>query len=350
MSASGAGAGSTPMRWGIIGCGDVTEVKSGPAFLRVPGCELVAVMRRTATLAKDYAHRHSVPRWSCDAEDLLRAPDIDAIYIATHPNTHAEYACRAAAAGKAVYVEKPMAADVTECRTMISACESAGVPLWVAYYRRALPRFQRVRDLIEEGAIGDIRAVNSIRCQAPRSAAWQNCAGLSGGGWFFDAACHTLDWLDYLFGPLRDVRGVAVGQGRLEDTVVASYRLDGDVIGSGTWCFDAGTDVDRTTIIGTEGTIALSISAPDPIDLIRGADREQLAIPDPPHVHEPLVRTIVDEWNGVGRCPSTAASALRTSIVLERLIADLHGRGSGQSDANSTAGVLDQLGTHVSSQ
>lgn len=312
------------MRWGIIGCGDVTEVKSGPAFARVPGCELIAVMRRTAALAEDYAHRHGVPRWSSEANDILEADDIDAIYIATHPNTHAEYTCRAAAAGKAVYVEKPMAADVAACRVMIAACESAGVPLWVAYYRRALPRFQRVRELITEGAIGEIRAVNSVRSQSSRPAAWQNTAGLSGGGWFFDAACHTLDWLDHQFGPLRAARGLAVGRhGVLEDTVAASYRFDGDVIGSGTWCFDAGTDLDRTTIIGTLGTIALSISAPDPIELTTGHRVEQVAVPDPPHVHEPLLHSIVDEWHGVGRCPSTAASALRTSLVLETLLADV---------------------------
>jgi predicted dehydrogenase len=311
------------MRWGIIGCGDVTEVKSGPAFQRVPGCELIAVMRRTAALAEDYAHRHGVPRWSSDAEDILQAVDIDAVYIATHPNTHADYACRAAAAGKAVYVEKPMAADVAACRAMMSACESAGVPLWVAFYRRMLPRFLRVHELIDEGAIGEIRAVNTIRSQAPRPAAWQNTPALSGGGWFFDAACHTFDWLDYQFGPLHDVRGLAVGRGRLEDTVVASYRFDGDVIGGGTWCFDAGSDFDRTTIIGTHGTIALSISTPDPIELTTGHDRERFVVPDPPHVHEPLLQTIVDEWKGVGRCPTSAADALRTSIVMEALLADI---------------------------
>jgi predicted dehydrogenase len=312
------------MRWGIIGCGDVTEVKSGPAFQRVPGCELIAVVRRTAALAEDYAHRHDVPRWSSDAEDILQAVDIDAVYIATHPNTHADYACRAAAAGKAVYVEKPMAADVAACRAMMSACESAGVPLWVAFYRRALPRFQRVHELIAEGAIGEIRAVDTIRSQAPRPAAWQNTPALSGGGWFFDAACHTLDWLDHQFGPLRDVYGHAVGKGQLEDTVVASYRLDGGVVGSGTWCFDAEIDLDRTTIIGTRGTIELSISSPDPIALYRGDGREQLFVPDPPHVHEPLVHSIVDEWNGIGRCPSSAASALRTAIVMEKLLEDVH--------------------------
>jgi predicted dehydrogenase len=319
------------MRWGIIGVGDVTEVKSGPAFRRVAGSELIAVMRRSAALAEDYARRHQVPRWHTDAEAILSAEDIDAVYIATHPNTHAEYTRRAAAAGKAVLVEKPIAVTVEECRSMTAACEEAGVPLWVAYYRRALPRFERVRQLIAEGAIGVVRAVNSIRFQAPRPNSWQNTVGLSGGGWFFDAACHTLDWLDYLFGPLRDVHGHAIGHDRqLEDTVVISYRCDGDIVGSGTWCFDAGTDTDRTTIIGTEGTVTVSVTAPEPIELVRGDTLEQLDIPDPPHVHEPLVRTIVDEWNGVGRCPSTGRSATRTAKVVEAMLSDLRVVSSAQ--------------------
>jgi predicted dehydrogenase len=312
------------MRWGIIGAGDVTEVKSGPAFRRIPGVELVAVMRRNADLARDYARRHSVERWHSDAEEILRADDIDAVYIATHPNTHAEYTRRAAAAGKAVLVEKPMAVDAEECRSMTAACKTAGVPLWVAYYRRALPRFEHVRRLIADGAIGEVRAVNSVRLQSARPQAWQNTVGLSGGGWFFDAACHTLDWLDYVFGPLADVSGHAVGHGRdLEDTVGLSYTLPGAIAGSGTWCFDAGIDRDRTTIIGTRGTVSLSISAPDPIELISGTTAEELPIPDPPHVHEPLLRTIVDEWNGRGVCASTGVSATRTAVAMDAVLTGL---------------------------
>ncbi|RDH75130.1 gfo/Idh/MocA family oxidoreductase [Mycolicibacterium moriokaense] len=312
------------MRWGIIGAGDVTEVKSGPAFRRIPGVELVAVMRRNADLARDYARRHGVERWHCDADEILHADDIDAVYIATHPNTHAEYACRAAAAGKAVLVEKPMAVDSAQCHAMTESCQRAGVPLWVAYYRRALPRFEHVRKLVADGEIGAVRAVNSVRLQVSRPRSWQNTPGLSGGGWFFDAACHTLDWLDHLFGPLGEVAGHAYGHGRhLEDTVAASYVLPGGIAGSGTWCFDAGADLDRTMIVGTTGAISVSISSPDPIELVRGTTVQRVDFPDPPHVHEPLLRTIVDEWRGGGACCSTGVSAARTAMVVDKLLADV---------------------------
>lgn len=146
-------------------------------------------MRRTASLAEDYARRHGVARWHDDADAILLADDIDAVYIATHPNTHLEYAVRAAGAGKAVYVEKPMAMSEAECREMQAACDRVGVPLWVAYYRRALRRFEKIRQIVHDGTIGDIRAVESRRLQKVRTEAWQNTPGLSGGGYFFDAAC-----------------------------------------------------------------------------------------------------------------------------------------------------------------
>lgn len=140
------------VRWGIIGCGDVTEVKSGPAFSRARGSRLDAVMRRSPVLAKDHARRHGVPRWSQDADELIQDPDIDVVYIATPPDSHHEYVLRCAQAGKAVYVEKPMASSHPECLEMIEACESAGVPLWVGYYRRELPRIRVVERLLRSGA------------------------------------------------------------------------------------------------------------------------------------------------------------------------------------------------------
>ena len=130
----------TRIRWGIIGCGDVTEVKSGPAFAKADGSALVAVMRRTAELAEDYARRHGVPRWYADAEALVRDPEVDAVYVATPPSSHREYVLLAARHDKPVYVEKPMAMNHRECLDMVAACRDAGVPLFVAYYRRALPR------------------------------------------------------------------------------------------------------------------------------------------------------------------------------------------------------------------
>jgi predicted dehydrogenase len=208
------------IRWGMIGCGDVTERKSGPGFAKARHSELRAVMRRNGALAADYARRHGVARSHDDASAIIDADDIDAVYIATLTDSHREYTLRCAAAGKPVYVEKPMGMDHGQCLDMIAACRAAGVPLWVGFYRRALPRFLAVRDLVAQGAIGEVRlAVSCLTQRLPDPAAfadggvpWRVNPALSGGGFFFEGACHTLDFLDFLFGPIVDVRGFSGNQ------------------------------------------------------------------------------------------------------------------------------------------
>jgi predicted dehydrogenase len=319
------------VRWGIIGCGDVTEVKSGPALYKAAGSRLQAVMRRDGALAADYARRHGVARWHDDAEAIIRAPDIDAVYVATTPSSHRDYVLRCAAAGKPVLVEKPMAMDHGECDDMIAACRVAGVPLWVAYYRRALPRFLAVRDLLQGGAIGPVRMVVSRQFQPlkppaemnPGSPPWRIDAALSGGGLFVDMASHTLDFLDFLFGPVVEVRAFAgnrAGAYRPEDTVAASYRFASGVLGSGAWCYAADREEEYNEIVGAAGRIRFSTTKPVPIRVVRGAAVEEIPVDDPPHVHQPLIEAIVGELNGRGTCPSTGESGARTTEVIDEIL------------------------------
>jgi predicted dehydrogenase len=318
------------IRWGIIGCGDVAEIKSGPGFQKAAHSTLVAVMRRDAARAEDFARRHGVPRWHSDANAILEAPDIDAVYVATLPDTHCDYVQRAAATGKAVYVEKPMAMDAAECDAMIEACAAAGVPLWVGYYRRALPRFLAVRDLLRQNAIGEVREVVSTQTQRapdPRSpAAWRRDPARAGGGPFFEGVVHTLDFLDFLFGPMEIVSSTVEARGedpRLEDLVDARYRFATGVNGRGHWDFAADSDREVNEIVGTDGRLRFSTTRDVPIECWRGDAREVIPIADPPHVHQPLIQTIVDEFNGTGRCPSTGESATRTARVVDRILAPL---------------------------
>jgi 1,5-anhydro-D-fructose reductase (1,5-anhydro-D-mannitol-forming) len=318
------------IRWGMIGCGDVAEIKSGPGFYKADHSRLAAVMRRNGRLASDYARRHDVPRWHDDADAIIDDPEIDAVYIATLTDSHRDYTLRCARAGKPVYVEKPMAMNHAECVEMIAACRAARVPLWVGYYRRALPRFLKVRTLIEDGAIGEVRLVVSRQLQRlPALAAgelpWRINPALSGGGFFFEAACHTFDFLDFLFGPIREVRAFAGNQAGAwspEDVVAATYHFQSGVFGSGTWCYAADTDEEMNEIVGAKGRIQFSTSMPVPIRLLRGDTVETFALPDPPHVHQPLIQTIVDEQNGIGRCPSTGETAARTAWVMDQILAE----------------------------
>ncbi len=319
------------IRWGIIGCGDVTEVKSGPGFQKAPNSQLVAVMRRNGTLAADYARRHGVPRWHDDADAIIRADDIDAVYVATAPDTHCDYVLRCAAAGKPVLVEKPMAMDAGQCADMLAACRSARVPLWVAYYRRALPRFLRVRELVQSGTIGTVRMVTSRQFQPlkapeeanPGSPPWRIDAARSGGGLFVDMVTHTLDFLDFVFGPIEAVQALAGNQAgayRPEDIVTASYRFASGVYGSGAWCYAADREEEYNEIIGANGRIRFSTTAPVPIRVMQKDAVEEFPVDDPPHVHQPLIETIVAELNGMGACPSTGESGARTTRVVDEVL------------------------------
>jgi len=317
------------VKWGIIGCGKVTEVKSGPGFQLAKNSELVAVMRRDAIKAKDYAERHHVKKWYNDAEKLVNDPEVNAVYVATPPSSHKEYTLLAANAGKPVYVEKPMALNYHECREMTTACEKAGIPLFVAYYRRALPRFLTIKKMIEDGKIGSVRFVHTTYLASPTpddisgKENWRVNPEISGGGYFVDLACHTLDILQFFFGDIISATGHAANQGgfyKAEDMVNGMYIFSSGVQGSGNWCFTASTHLDRTEIIGEKGKITFATFGNDPVILETGDGIKMLDLPNPVHIQQPLIQTIVDELLGQGKCPSTGHTASRTSWAMDRML------------------------------
>jgi len=320
------------VNWGIIGCGDVTEKKSGQAFNKVADSRLVAVMRRDADKAADYAQRHNVAHYYSNADQLINDPQVNAIYIATPPGSHADYTLKAAAAGKPVYVEKPMARTHAECQAMVDACQAAGVPLYVAYYRRALPAFLKVKALVEEGAIGEIRyaQINLVSPPKandadPQKRNWRVVSEQSGGGYFFDLASHQLDYLDYLFGPIHTVAGRAVNQAGLydpEDLVSAHFSFANGIVGTGLWCFTAAPCATQETIelIGSLGTITFSAFAFGAVVLNTAAGTKEFPFEPPEHVQQPLIQTVVDDLLGRGTCPSTGVSAARTSRVIDQIV------------------------------
>jgi 1,5-anhydro-D-fructose reductase (1,5-anhydro-D-mannitol-forming) len=324
------------VRWGIVGCGDVTEIKSGPAFGRVPGSRLQAVMRRDAAKARSYAERHGVPRWTADAVDIIEADDVDAVYVATPPSSHAEYVLAAARVGKPVLVEKPMARDAVEAESMVRACEAAKVPLFVAYYRRALPRFEFVRSRLEDGTIGVPSLVRLELSRTPpvEEVGWRWDPEVAGPGLLFDVGSHGLDLLDHWLGPIAQVSAFSATRSewsRVPDAVVATLTFERDVLGTAQWDFAAVVADDAISITGTSGAITVPLLDEGPVRVVdaRGAVTEH-AIPHPPHVHEPLVASIVGELLGQGsRCPSTGTSALRTQVVLDRLVDDWRAREAG---------------------
>lgn len=324
------------IRWGIIGCGNVTEVKSGPGFQKAEHSALVAVMRRDGDLARDYAVRHQVPKWYNRASDLINDPDVDAIYIATPPAYHHAYTLDAAKAGKPVYVEKPMAMNHQQCMEMISGCADAGVPLFVAYYRRALPRFLKIKALLDNQAIGDIRYVTvrySQTCLKPEPVSsglpWRVQPDVSGGGLFLDVGSHILDILDFLLGPIREVKGAAINQANVypaEDLVTAQFVFASGVHGTGVWCFSAFEQQDVIEIVGSEGKLVFSTFGEEPIVMAKENGMVEFSFANPKHIQQPLIQTIVNELNGGPLCPSRGESGARTSWVMAQCIRDYYRR------------------------
>ena len=309
------------------------EVKSAPAMKLIENSRLVAVMRRNSEKARDYANRHHVPKWYDDAEKLINDPEINAIYIATPPGSHPEYAIKAAQAGKPVYVEKPMARNYDECVTMINACKNASVPLFVAYYRRTLPHFLKVKEIIDQGIIGAVRAVNIVLTKPVEpdivtlsEGNWRVDPEIAGGGYFYDLASHQLDFLDYALGPIVDAKGYTANQAgryKAEDIVTAVFRFENGVLGTGSWCFTASdsSDCDITTIVGSKGQVSYaSFGKPEVTLEVAGKKKEIFSFELPAHVQQPLIQTVVDDLCGNGKCPSTGESAARTNFTMESIV------------------------------
>lgn len=338
------------VRWGIIGCGDVCEIKSGPPLYQVPNSSLRIVMRRDLAAAQDFAQRHNVRSFTADAAEVIEHPEVDAVYIATPPGTHCQYALAVAASGKPCYVEKPMARHASECRQMVSAFAKAQQPLFVAYYRRALPRFLRARDILQSGKLGELcsihhtyqgRANRSGQPPAgPSSSNWRQTATISGGGLFLDLGSHVLDLMDFLLGPLSSVNGLAMrcptaanlgGEAHraVEDTVVASFRVGANVLG-GVWHkYNTAQSLDRLEVVGSVGRLSLSVFGVEPLELWLGEELQSISVEQPQHVQEPLMQSIVAQLEGQSvYCPSTGQSALRTSEVMDQILDEYYaGRG-----------------------
>lgn len=319
------------IKWGIIGCGNVTEVKSGPAFNLVDNSELIAVMRRNAVKAEDYATRHNVPKWYNNADDLINDPNVNAIYIATPPNVHAELSIKALKAGKAVYVEKPMALNHEQCMQMIQASETFKTPLFVAYYRRALPGFIKVKEIIESGILGAIKLVN-MQLFKPMSEAeingtlsWRVLPEISGGGHFFDLASHQLDLIDFLFGSIQKTQAFSLNQANkysAEDIVIANFSLPNNLLVNASWCFTVPEFAKKDTIeiIGEKGKINLSTFDFTPIELITKDGVEIFNFPKPKHVQQYLIEKIVNDLLGIDKSPSNGVSAARTNLIMDKVV------------------------------
>lgn len=318
------------INWGIIGCGDVTELKSGPAFNKVANSTLVAVMRRDGAKAADYARRHKVPAWYDDASRLIADPQVNAIYIATPPSSHAAYCYAAIDAGKPVYVEKPMALNSGEAFEMAAYAAAKNVKLTVAHYRRAQPMYKKIKQLLDDNTIGDVRlakldyyrrALSEADLQQPKTA-WRVDAAISGGGLFHDLAPHQLDMMFNFFGPVNKANGIATSQGiatSVHDLVAGNILFKNGVVFNGAWCFNAptGEEKDACEIIGATGKISFSFFETKPVTLTINGQTQHLQFDALPHVQQPMIENVVSYFLGEGPNPCTPGDGVEVMKVMD---------------------------------
>jgi len=318
------------IRWGMIGCGSVTELKSGPAFNKVPYSKLLGVMRRDVTLLQDYAMRHQIPNTFTNASDLINHPEIDAIYIATPPDVHEAYAIEALRANKFVYVEKPMATTVAACEHMQEVCESQNGKLVVAHYRRALPLFLKVKSLLEENAIGKVFEVKIIMHKKAAPANyydnnWRVNKQKAGGGLFYDLAPHQLDLVFYFFGNAISYQGQAMNKAGLylvEDTVHGEMEMENEIHFTGDWCFalDANEqEQDAFIIHGANGSIQFPVFG-HTITIEKNNQKEVIEFEPPLHNQQNLIEKVVTFFLGKGANPCSAEDALQSMQVMEAFV------------------------------
>jgi predicted dehydrogenase len=312
------------LRWGLIGAGDIVRKRVGEALRDGRGCELVAVSRARADLLEAFARELGAGRWHADWRDLVRDPEIDAVYVATPVHLHAEQTIAAAAAGKHVLCEKPMAMDGAECDRMIAACLAAGVRLGIAYYRHFYPAVIRAKELIATGTIGEPVFAQMIASEpfdprpgGPRG--WLVQRAQSGGGPMADFGCHRLEVLLHLLGPVAQVRGIAATVAldrEVEDTAAALLRFDRGACAMIAVSNAAADRQDTLDIFGTYGSIrTASLNSGDLVVQIGDVQRLE-SHPPPANVHAPLVEEFVDAVRS-GRDPAVDGTAGRAVAVIQ---------------------------------
>jgi predicted dehydrogenase len=313
-----------PLRWGLIGAGDIVRKRVGEALRAGRGCELVAVSRARIDLVESFAREVGARRWHADWRDLVGDAEIDAVYVATPVHLHAEQTIAAAAAGKHVLCEKPMAMNAAECDRMIAACRAARVRIGVAYYRHFYPVVIRIGQLIASGAIGEPVFAQMIASEPfdPRPGApryWLVEPSRSGGGPMADFGCHRLEVMRHLFGPVARVKSVVATvalERKVEDTAAALLHFERGGCGMVAVTNAAADRLDTLDVFGTRGSIRVaSLNAGDLVVRL-GAEERSEAHPPAANVHMPLVEEFVDAVRS-GRDPAVDGAAGRAIAAIQ---------------------------------
>lgn len=317
------------IRWGMIGTGSVTEVKSGPGFYKSENSELVGVYNRSIDKAHDWAQRHGVKKAYSSIEEMLADDSIDAVYIATPPNVHKEYSIKCIEAGKIPYIEKPMAMDYNECLEILKKSKEYNIPVYVAFYRRGMEKYLKIKELLDSGILGKLRYVEVRQIMKPEESdfaenqPWRVKSKITGGGKFIDMGVHVLDVLDFFFGNIVEVSGIAKnleGLYDVEDTVSASFTFENGVVGNGMWCYVANHEEEYVKIVGEKGYILFEGLGYGQVTIVKNDTTEILEFISPDHVAQPYIQSVVNEILGIEKSNANIISAANVTRVTDEIL------------------------------
>lgn len=317
------------INWGMIGCGQVTEVKSGPGLYKSLNSKLYGLYNRNYDKAVDYANRHPVQNVFENLDEMLSDENIDIVYIATPPSSHKEFALKCIKYGKIPYIEKPIANTYEEALEIEKAALDANLPVYVAFYRRGAEKFIEIKKLLESGVIGNVRHISIIQNQPVQldeldsnSLPWRVKKEISGGGKFLDMAVHVFDILQFMFGKLKNIDADLKNLGGyydVDDMVTAKFEFENGVVGSGSWCYVADSNLDRVEIFGDKGHMTFSGLGLDSF-ILRIGDVEKLYnFEVPENVSMPYQQSIVNELLGMSKSNADFSHALNISKLTDEI-------------------------------
>ncbi len=312
------------LKFGLVGCGDISRKRVAPALRDLPNCELVAVSRADFGKAESFAKEFGARKWYRDYAELIADDEIEAIYIATPVHLHAEQAIAAAEAGKHVLCEKPMAMNVDECDQMTAACQANNVKLGIAYYRHFYPAIKRIKEIIADGEIGHpvIAQINAFEWFNPEPSSprhWLIEKAQAGGGPMFDFGCHRIEVLLNILGPITRTAGVltrVIFERQVEDTGVAVFQFERGTLGVLSITHAARQSQDTVAIFGSEGSIQVESLNEGTVAIRTPAGDRVEKLPPDENLHQPLINDFAQAVIG-GREPQVDSAIGREVARIE---------------------------------
>ena len=313
------------VNWLLVGSGDVVRKRVGAALIDAAGSRIAAVCESDPQRLEEAARRFGIGATFTDFDRALAEADADAVYLATPVHLHVPQAIAAMKAGKHVLVEKPLGLSGDECRRAVAVAEETGLVAGCAYYRRFFPCFEAARQMIGEGALGDVVLVRVVyrSWYAPPPGGpepWRIVPGLAGGGVLSDMGSHMLDVVIGLFGMPETVFakvGTLSRQWAVDDSAAALMTLPGGAHACANFHWNSKTWSHEFEIIGTDASLKWAPCDSGKVVKTVGREVRELDMPNAPNVHLPVVEDFVSAVLNARPPRVTLAEAAKTNVLLD---------------------------------